>query len=76
MKVERLTTRSFWSGYFLALCIVSLVQDYRGKEGMLERIEHHWVDAKWSVPIALFVAFWAVSAYVRASVQARETDER
>lgn len=41
--------------FCFAIALLILTQDYMGKEAWLAHIEENWIDAKYSVPMALFL---------------------
>lgn len=45
----------FWCGYLIRLASVSLEQDITGKERWLQRAAEAWVDAKYTIPIAIAI---------------------
>lgn len=51
---------AFFCGWLSALAIMSLAQDWHGKEKYLEMIQARWHDPYYSVPIALVVLTWSL----------------
>jgi hypothetical protein len=58
---ERPSYNAWYSGFISALALVSLFQDYCGKEGYIEVVRNHWMSAYITVPLALaalLLSFW------------------
>jgi len=45
--------RIYWDGFFMALVILGLFQDFLGREEYINFISRYWVKGIYSVPIAL-----------------------
>lgn len=56
--------------FLLALFI--LVQDYMGKEAWIAHIDKTWVDAKYSIPLALILI---VSTIIRIYLRKKKNDQ-
>lgn len=57
---------AYWAGIFTAWATQSLVQDIRGKADCLRSMEVNWIDAKYTVPIAIGMLTIAVLMLGRA----------
>ena len=55
--------KQFWSGVLFHGGVISLHQDYQGKEEYIKHVNEHWVNASVTVPIALFMIFVASVLY-------------
>ena len=45
--------KKFFSGILIYTGIISLNQDFMGKENYIEWANTHWIDAKITIPIAI-----------------------
>lgn len=55
--------KRFWSGVLFHGGVISLRQDWRGKEDYIKHVNEHWADASVTVSIALFMIFVANVLY-------------
>lgn len=45
----------FWCGYLTCMAVKSLEQDFTGKEKWLQLASERWIDAKYTIPIAIAI---------------------
>ena len=50
MKIDRFT-----SGVVCMACSMSLIQDFYGLDGYVERLRNNWIDGIYTIPIAIIV---------------------
>lgn len=55
------------SGALSIIAILSLWQDYLGQEAFIQMARDHWVDAAYSVPLALFLLLVSIAADIAGS---------
>ncbi len=75
MKLRPVTV-AFLSGVWGNAAFTGLRQDYYGKEGYIDHVRAHWVDASITVPLALFVCLASLFAYTWAGVASDEERRR
>ena len=70
-------TTYFWHGYIVCLCVTSLYQDMLGMDRYLAKARDNWIDAAWSVPVAIIVLVAVLVSYVvnEISKQKGDSDE-
>lgn len=56
---------AFWAGLFAHSSVTSIGQDILGKEEFIRRAEADWMDAAYSVPIAVAMFAFAVWLYMK-----------
>lgn len=50
----------FYAGGLFTVCILSLLQDFIGKEQYIEMVQNYWVSAWISIPLALICIVCAI----------------
>lgn len=65
----KLWTKAFFAGYLAAGAAESLWQDMLGKEAYIKHVEHGWVAAKYTVPIAIFLLIVAIRWLYQAIIE-------
>ncbi len=59
--------KGFWRGALFAYFLLLMHQDYLGKEGYIERVNHGWVDISWYfwlIPIALVMLSFVKNLFI------------
>ena len=51
----------FFCGAMVALSMMSLYQDFLGKDGFVKHVQDHWISGWWTVPIALVLLLLALT---------------
>lgn len=65
----------FWEGMMTYICATSLIQDFYGLEGWIEHIKAGWIDAKYSVPIAVIGLLMVACSIVLDKIKSRLTTD-
>jgi hypothetical protein len=60
----------FWEGVMTCACVSSLIQDFYGLEGWIAYVKAGWIDAKYSVPIAVIGLLMVACSVVLDKIKA------
>lgn len=80
LDVRRTSTKGatmkngFWEGMMAYAFATSLIQDMYGLEGWLAHIKTGWIDAKYSVPIAIVGLLMVASSIILDKIKSRLTN--
>jgi hypothetical protein len=55
----------FFVGALFYMSVISLYQDFLGKEGYIDLIKSNWVPSYISVPIALILLVYSMYVYIK-----------
>lgn len=61
---DKIGSLNFWCGATIALGACTLYQDWYGLEGYIELCRARWIDALYSVPIAIICIVIALSVRI------------
>ena len=69
-------SNSFWAGMLVMIGVRSLIQDIRGHEAIIKSVQNDWVDARYTVPLALAMLEASMVLYVGATNNADKHDSK
>jgi len=62
--LRRLFKIGMWTGGALVLALISLYQDFLGKERYIECVKNYWVNSNFSIPISFVIlgtCLWSIN---------------
>lgn len=65
----------FWNGIMTYACVSSLIQDMFGLDGWVAHIRASWIDAKFTVPLAIIGLLLVLINIANEKRKSRLTDD-